>query len=183
LPLSWFRWSVRPLLTRRQGPCTTLLAKDYTGWQRCVANNGVNCTKLGSGTLGSIVEIMNLSEQARILQAVRSGYWPREGATMIKAGIAAALGCLGLGIALAVPAQAAPGQNCTTPEWVTDMGIPIGTRTTCFNPDGSYQVCTSLGTAGNGPGTCINYPAAPAPNPGGLMPINPPVPGGPPPPQ
>ena len=33
-----------------------------------------------------------------------------------------------------------------------------------LEPDGSYQVCTSLGTAGNGPGTCINYPAAPAPD-------------------
>jgi hypothetical protein len=54
---------------------------------------------------------------------------------------------------------------------------PVASRITCFNPDGSYQVCTSLGTTDNGPGTCINYPAAPAPAPGGLLPINPPVPG------
>jgi hypothetical protein len=72
----------------------------------------------------------------------------------------------GLGPGLA---HADPNQTCTAPVWVTDMGIPIGSRTTCFNPDGSYQVCTSHGTAGNGPGTCINYPAAPAPAPGGLL--------------
>jgi hypothetical protein len=81
----------------------------------------------------------------------------------------------GLGLA-----HADPNQTCTTPEWVTNWGVPIASRTTCFNPDGSYQVCTSLGTAGNGPGTCINYPAAPAPAPGNLLPINPPVPGLPP---
>jgi hypothetical protein len=88
-------------------------------------------------------------------------------------------------VALAGPgvAIASPGQTCTPAQWVPGMfGVPIGTRTTCFNPDGSYQVCTSLGTAGNGPGTCINYPAAPAPSPGGLLPLNPPVPGLPPPP-
>lgn len=102
-------------------------------------------------------------------------------ATYIAVGVSlAALPMFGLGQGLA---QADPNQTCTAPVWVTDMGIPIGSRTTCFNPDGSYQVCTSLGTAGNGPGTCINYPAAPAPAPGGLIPINPPVPGGPPPPQ
>jgi hypothetical protein len=101
-------------------------------------------------------------------------------ATLIAASIAAAaLAMAGLGPGLA---HADPNQTCTAPVWVTDMGIPIGSRTTCFHPDGSYQVCTSLGTAGNGPGTCINYPAAPAPTPGGLLPINPPVPGGAPPP-
>jgi hypothetical protein len=86
-------------------------------------------------------------------------------------------------LAIAAPAHADPKQTCTPPQWVTDMGVPIGSRTTCFNPDGSYQVCTSLGTAGNGPGTCLNYPAAPAPSPGGLLPINPPVLGAPPAPQ
>jgi len=88
-------------------------------------------------------------------------------------------------LAIAGPsvAIANPGQNCTPAQWVPGMfGIPIGSRTTCFNPDGSYQVCTALGTDGNGPGTCINYPAAPAPSPGGLLPLNPPVPGVPPPP-
>jgi hypothetical protein len=91
---------------------------------------------------------------------------------------APAVAIAGLGLA-----YADPGQTCTPAQWVTGaFGIPIGSRTTCFNPDGSYQVCTSLGTAGNGPGTCINYPAAPVPSPGGLFPINPPVPGAPPPP-
>jgi hypothetical protein len=103
-------------------------------------------------------------------------------ATLIAAAIAtAALAMARLGPGLA---HADPNQTCTPPQWVTDFGVPIGSRVTCFNPDGSYQVCTSLGTAGNGPGTCINYPAAPAPAPGGLLPINPPVPGVlPPPPQ
>jgi hypothetical protein len=91
---------------------------------------------------------------------------------------APAVAMFGLGLA-----YADPGQTCTQPVWVTGMfGVPIGSRTTCFNPDGSYQMCTSLGTAGNGPGTCINYPAAPAPASGGLVPLNPPVPGMPPPP-
>lgn len=76
-------------------------------------------------------------------------------------------------------AVADPGQNCTPPVWVTMYGVPYASRTTCYNPDGSYQVCTSMGTQGNGPGTCINYPAPPPPNPGGLLPINPPVLGGP----
>jgi len=58
--------------------------------------------------------------------------------------------------------------------------VPIGSRTICLNPDGSYQIRTSLETPGNGPGTCINYRAAPAPAPRGLLPINPPVPGIPP---
>ena len=91
----------------------------------------------------------------------------------------------GASLAVATPAQADGSQKCTPAQWVTDMGIPIGSRSTCFNPDGSYQVCTSLGTAGNGPGTCLNYPAAPAPAAAGLLPINPPVPGlpAPPPPQ
>src|ERR1700741_2985435 len=30
------------------------------------------------------------------------------------------------------------------PQWVTGWGVPIGSRATRFNPDGSYQVCTSL---------------------------------------
>jgi hypothetical protein len=76
--------------------------------------------------------------------------------TLLVAAPAVAMAGVGL-------AYADPNQTCTAPVWVTDMGVPIGSRTTCYNPDGSYQVCTSLGTAGNGPGTCINYPAAPAP--------------------
>jgi hypothetical protein len=67
-------------------------------------------------------------------------------ATLITAAIAMApLAMAGVGPGLA---HADPHQTCTAPVWVTDMGIPIGSRTTCFNPDGSYQVCTSLGTAG-----------------------------------
>lgn len=74
-------------------------------------------------------------------------------------------------------AHADPGQRCTPPTWNTVYGVPVGSSITCFNPDGSYQTCNSLGTTGDGPGTCFNYPAPPAPNPGGLLPINPPVPG------
>jgi hypothetical protein len=88
-------------------------------------------------------------------------------------------GLAALAIAGVVPiahANAAPGQNCTT-TWNTMYGVPIGTRTTCFNPDGSYSLCNSLGTAGNGPGTCFNYPAPPASDPNALLPVNPPVPG------
>jgi hypothetical protein len=81
---------------------------------------------------------------------------------------------------LLAAAPEATGQTCQPPQWVTDLGVPIASRQTCYNPDRSYQVCTSFGTAGNGPGTCMNYPAAPAPAPGGLLPINPPVPGAPP---
>jgi hypothetical protein len=68
------------------------------------------------------------------------------------------------------------GDSGQPPVWVTKFGVPIGSRTTYYNPDGSYQIRTSMGTLGNGPGTCINYPA-PAPAPGNLLPINPPVPG------
>jgi hypothetical protein len=34
----------------------------------------------------------------------------------------------GLGPGLA---HADPNQTCTAPQWVTDMGIPIGSRTMC----------------------------------------------------
>ena len=99
---------------------------------------------------------------------------------------ALAVSVAGLGLLAAVvntPSAAAdPGQNCTPPVWVTMYGVPYASRITCYNPDGSYQVCTSMGTQANGPGTCINYPAPPAPAPGNLLPINPPVPGVPPPP-
>lgn len=74
-------------------------------------------------------------------------------------------------------ANADPGQRCTLPTWNTVYGIPVGSSITCFNPDGSYQTCNSIGTQGDGPGTCFNYPAPPAPSPGNLLPINPPVPG------
>ena len=66
-------------------------------------------------------------------------------------------------VAPAPLAHADPGQICTPPEWMTYWTVPIGSRSTCFNPDGSYQVCSSLGTAGNGPGMCMSYPAAPCP--------------------
>jgi hypothetical protein len=57
-------------------------------------------------------------------------------ATVIAAAIAmAALAMAGLGPGLA---HADRNQRCTAPVWVTDMGIPIGSRTTCFNADGSY---------------------------------------------
>ena len=98
--------------------------------------------------------------------------------TLLVTALAMAMAGLGLGLA-----HADGKQMCTPPQWVTYWTVPMASRVTCFNPDGSYQVCTSMGTAGNGPGTCLNYPAAPAPSPGGLFAINPPVPGVPPPPQ
>jgi hypothetical protein len=81
--------------------------------------------------------------------------------------------------AVAGTAAADPGQGCFT-QWNTLYTVPIGVRTTCYNPDGSYSVCTSLGTDGNGPGTCFNYPAPPQM--GGQPTFSPPVPGMPPPP-
>src|SRR6516164_2807735 len=95
---------------------------------------------------------------------------------MIKAGLAVAVGCLGLGVALATPTHAAPGQNCMPEEPVTKFGVTIGKRVTCFNPDGSSWVCTSLGTSGNEPETCTKNPSPATPGPDA------PVPGGPPPP-
>ena len=74
------------------------------------------------------------------------------------AGIGAAL--ITTPVVAAETASADPGQNCKS-EWNTMYNVPIGVRTTCFNPDGSYQVCTSLGTDGKGPGTCMSYPAPP----------------------
>src|SRR5262245_3732237 len=80
----------------------------------------------------------------------------------------------GVGLISVPVASADPGQNCRT-EWNTMYNVPIGVRTTCFHPDGSYQVCTSIGTAGNGPGTCWDYPAPPAM--AGQPTFSPPVPG------
>jgi hypothetical protein len=101
----------------------------------------------------------------------------RRSLTLLVAVLAMAGAGLGVGLA-----HADGNQTCTPPQWVTYWTVPIGSRSTCFNPNGSYQVCTSMGTQGNGPGTCINYPAPPAPAPANLLPINPPVPGPPPPP-
>ena len=59
-------------------------------------------------------------------------------ATLIAAAIAtAALAMAGLGAGLA---HAGPNQTCTPPQWVTDWGVLIGSRVTCFNPDGSGTV-------------------------------------------
>ena len=64
------------------------------------------------------------------------------------------IGAAGVGVALiatplvtAETASADPGQNCTS-QWNTMYTVPIGVRTTCYNPDGSYRVCNSLGTDG-----------------------------------
>ena len=49
---------------------------------------------------------------------------------------------MGLGVDLATPVHADPDQNCTPPQTLTgEFGLPIASRTTCFNPDGSYVVC------------------------------------------
>jgi hypothetical protein len=93
------------------------------------------------------------------------------------AGIGAAL--ITTPVVAAETASADPGQNCRT-EWNTMYTVPVGVRTTCFNPDGSYHVCTSLGTDGKGPGTCWDYPAPPQMS--GQPTFSPPVPGMPPPP-
>lgn len=76
--------------------------------------------------------------------------------TLLVAALAMAMAGLGLGLA-----HADGNQMCTPPQWVTYWTVPIASRATCFNPDGSYQVCSSLGTAGNGPGTCMSYPPLP----------------------
>src|ERR1700733_11983029 len=83
-------------------------------------------------------------------------------------------------LAPAPSAHADPGQICTPPEWMTYWTVPIGSRSTCFKADGSYQGCSSLGAAGNGPGRGMSYPAAPVPL--GQPTLSPPVPGAPPPP-
>jgi len=89
----------------------------------------------------------------------------------------AALAAVGM---VGVPVGSAdPGQNCKT-EWNLMYNVPVGVRTSCFNPDGSYHVCTSLGTDGKGPGTCWDYPAPPQMV--GQPTFSPPVPGMPPPP-
>jgi hypothetical protein len=105
-----------------------------------------------------------------------TGLRPEWGVMMIKAGLAVAAGCLGLGVAFATPTLAAPGQNCMPEEPVIKYGVTIGKRVTCYNPDGSSWVCTVLGTSGSGPETCAKNPAPATPGPDA------PVPGGPPPP-
>ena len=91
---------------------------------------------------------------------------------LIIGGLAALAAVISVGMPVA---SAEPAPVCTT-VWRTMYTVPIGTHTTCFNPDGSYQVCNKLGTDGNGPGTCFSYPAPPA---GGVQPptFAPPVPG------
>ena len=96
---------------------------------------------------------------------------------MAAAGIGAAL--IATPVVVAETASADPGQHCET-KWNTMYNVPVGVRTTCFNPDGSYRVCTSIGTDGHGPGTCWDYPAPPQM--GGQPTFSPPVPGMPPPP-
>jgi hypothetical protein len=94
---------------------------------------------------------------------------------MIKARSIVVIGCLGLGsvlglgVDLATPAQADPNQNCAPPQTITgEFGLVIGSRTTCFNPDGSYEVCNfhagglwPPSAAGNQPPQCDYHPGAP----------------------
>ena len=78
-------------------------------------------------------------------------------------------------VSVGIPiASADPGDRCES-KWNTMYTVPIGVRTTCYHPDGSYKVCSSLGTDGNGPGTCWDYPAPPQMN--GQPMFSPPVPG------
>jgi len=70
---------------------------------------------------------------------------------MIVGGLAVAAALVSTTVVAAETASADPGQNCKT-EWNTMYNVPVGVRTTCFNPDGSYHVCTSIGTDGKGPG-------------------------------
>ena len=66
-----------------------------------------------------------------------------------------ALGVVGIRVA-----SADPGEECKT-EWNLMFNVPICVRTTGLLPDGSYHMCTSLGTDGKGPGTCWDYSAPP----------------------
>lgn len=81
-------------------------------------------------------------------------------------------------------AHAEPGQNCTPPPddvmFAGEAAEPYASQVTCENPDGSYTVCTTPGTAGNAPAGCTNYPAASTPP--QIDGVSPPVPGPPPPP-
>jgi hypothetical protein len=97
---------------------------------------------------------------------------------MIKVLSVVGIGCLGLctvlgvGVDLSTPAQADPDQSCTPPETLTgEFGMVIGSRTTCFNPDGSYVVCNFHPGAlwppsaqGDQPPQC-NYHRGPVPAP------------------
>ena len=56
--------------------------------------------------------------------------------TLLVTALTMAIAGLGLGLA-----HADGKQTCTPPQWVTYWTVPIGSRVTCFNPDGSYQVC------------------------------------------
>jgi hypothetical protein len=102
-------------------------------------------------------------------------------ATLIAAAIAtAALVMAGLGPGLA---HADPNQTCTPPTWVPGpLWHTLGHAHHLLQPGRQLPGLHVHGDGGQWPGTCINYPAAPAPAPGGLLPINPPVPGVPPPP-
>ena len=95
---------------------------------------------------------------------------------LIIGGLAAVAVVVSVGVPVA---SADPGDRCES-KWNTMYTVPIGVRTTCYHPDGSYKVCSSLGTDGNGPGTCWDYPAPPQMN--GQPTFSPPVPGMPPPP-
>ena len=72
-------------------------------------------------------------------------------------GLAAVAAVVSVGVPVA---SADPGDKCES-KWNTMYTVPIGVRTTCYHPDGSYKMCSSLGTDGNGPGTCWDYPAPP----------------------
>ena len=60
---------------------------------------------------------------------------------LIIGGLAALAAVISVGMPVA---SAEPAPVCTT-VWRTMYTVPIGTDTTCFNPDGSYQVCNKLG--------------------------------------
>jgi hypothetical protein len=94
---------------------------------------------------------------------------------MIKVRSVVVIGCLGLGsvlglgVDLATPAQADPDQNCTPPQPITgEWGSVIGSRTTCINPAGGYEVCNvhsgalwPPSAASDQPPQCNYYPGAP----------------------
>ncbi len=67
--------------------------------------------------------------------------------------IIGSLAALAALVSVGIPiASADPGDRCES-KWNTMYTVPIGVRTTCYHPDGSYKMCSSLGTDGNGPGT------------------------------
>lgn len=87
--------------------------------------------------------------------------------------IAAAVAAAGMLNALNIStAHADAGDQCMPPVWI-HHGWIVGSQQTCWHPDDTYTTCTSIGTTGDGPGSCTTLPGAPAPTPGNKLQIGP----------